>query len=141
MRAFAGTLVVACGLVTASPAFAQAPGAPAPPAAQGGRPYRGLFGSGGGTDQSLALMLSLVGGFDTSVQTLNSVTVDGSGTPTTRSAVESVRTAFEQANGSLSYSLRRGRASVTASGTASASRYQTLDKLIATYSAGVGAAF
>ena len=131
MRLFVSLLVVVCGLVAASPAFAQA-----------GRPYRGLFGGGvGNTDQSLALTLAFIGGFDTSVQTLNSVATDSAGTPATQSAVQSVRTAFEQANGSLNYSLSRGGASINASGAAGATRYQSIGKFVTTYGASVGAAF
>jgi hypothetical protein len=136
MRWIVVFLVVVCGPLAAQRAFAQTPAT-----GQNARPYRGLFGASGNTDQSLALTLSLIGGYDTSVQALNSVPTDGAGSPATASALQNVRTAFEQASAGLNYSLSRGRASVTASGLAGGTRYQSLDKIVTTYSAGVGAAF
>src|SRR6185312_2989401 len=95
MRMLTTILVLLCGFAYAPPASAQTP-------AQGPRPYRGLFGSGSGnTDQLLALTLSFVGGFDTGVQT-SVPSPDGS----LGSAIQSVRSNFEQAMVGLNYRMK-----------------------------------
>jgi hypothetical protein len=135
MRSLVSALAVVCAVLPARSAWAQS--APAT------RPYRGLFGGGAGSlDQSLTLTLSLIGGYDTSVQSaIPSLPDTGSSTGALGSQVQSFRTAFEQATAGLAYSLSRKRASLTASATTGGTYYQVLGKTIVSTAGSVGGSF
>jgi hypothetical protein len=135
MRRLVGVLVVLGTVLAARPACAQI--------SQPTRPYRGLFGSGvGNTDQSLTFMMSLSGGYDTSVQAAlptlpDTATSTGALPPET----QAVHTAFEQASAGFSYSLSRPRVTLTASANAGGTYYQTLSNTVTSYGGTVGGSF
>lgn len=103
------------------------------------RPYRGLFGGGGGSsdmEQSLAATASVGGGFDTSVlaDAQDAGIVGGAGNP-----AQSREGGYLLFSEGLSYSLNKRVVSFSANGSASARYYPTLENsFINNYGGGVG---
>ena len=104
------------------------------------RPYRGLFGGGGGSgdmEQSLTATASVGGGYDTSV--LADANEAGFGRGSTSGAVNSREGGFLLLNEGLTYSLNKRVISFSGNGSASARYYPTLENsIINNYGGGLG---
>ncbi len=113
MRKLFTGFALAVAVLTAVPASAQTP--------RERRPYRGLFGGGGGeTEQMLAVSFSAATGYDDDVLLSQLGGAHPSGT--------SSSSVFGQVAGSLNYSMTKGRGSFGASIGTSGSHYPSLEK-------------
>jgi hypothetical protein len=103
------------------------------------RPYRGLFGGGGGSsdmEQSLTATASVGGGYDTSVLADANDAGFGRGTS---SAINSREGGFLLFNEGLTYTLNKSVIGFSANGSASARYYPTLENsFINNYGGGLG---
>jgi hypothetical protein len=100
------------------------------------RPYRGVFGRVGQTEQLLVATGEIGGGYDSDVFT------SGDGASAALQPRAGIGSSYGAVSGGLSYSLTRPRVSFAASGSSAANVYFRLtDPLVASHAGSVGASF